>query len=110
MDIKLENIKDVALVVVGGKINMDNCNELRDAFKKILKEGKTKVLIDFNKVDFIDSSGIASLIEMFQNLEKVGGQMRLCHVNKNIIGLFEITKVHKLFGMFENREEALKEF
>ncbi|MBF0477878.1 MAG: STAS domain-containing protein [Candidatus Omnitrophica bacterium] len=110
MDIKLDNINGVAIVTVGGNINMDNCNELRDAFKKVLKDGKTKVLIDLAKVVFIDSSGIASLIEMFQNLEKVGGKMRLCHVNKNIIGLFEITKVHKLFGIFENREEALKEF
>ena len=45
---------------------------------------------------------------MFQNLEKVGGRMRLCHVNKRNIGVFEITKVHKLFGIFENREDALK--
>ncbi|MBF0486032.1 MAG: STAS domain-containing protein [Candidatus Omnitrophica bacterium] len=110
MDIKVEKINDIALVTLSGELNMDNSNTLREAFKKILKEMNTKVLVDFEKLSFIDSSGIATLIEMFQNLEKVKGRLCLCQVNKRIIGIFEITKVHKLFGIFENRQEALRSF
>ncbi len=108
MDIKTENINDIALVVMAGELNMESSNSLREAFKKILKEKKKKVLVDFDKVSFIDSSGIATLIEMFQNMAKVNGRMCLCHVNKKILGVFEITKVHKLFSIFESHEEALR--
>jgi len=108
VNIKIEKINDNVIVKLEGELNMNYSNMLRETFKKILKDGNIKVLIDFEKVGFIDSSGIATLLEMFQNLEKVGGRMRLCHVNKRNIGVFEITKVHKLFGIFENREDALK--
>ncbi|MBF0593376.1 MAG: STAS domain-containing protein [Candidatus Omnitrophica bacterium] len=108
MDIKVEKINDVVLVVLAGELNMDNSNALREVFKKSLKEANKKVLVDFEKLSFIDSSGIATLIEMFQNLGKISGRLCLCNVNKKIIGVFEITKVHKLFGIFASREEALK--
>lgn len=109
MNVKFEKIRDIVIVKLDGEINMTNSNELRERFKTILREGQSKVLLDFEKVDFIDSSGIATLIEMFRNLGKVGGRMCLCQVNKKIINVLEITKVHKLFTIFENREEALKE-
>jgi anti-anti-sigma regulatory factor len=48
------------------------------------------------------------LIEMFQRLEAVAGKFRLCNVNKKIRGIFEITKVHKLIGMYDSREAALQ--
>ncbi|MBF0330843.1 MAG: STAS domain-containing protein [Candidatus Omnitrophica bacterium] len=108
MEIKIENINDIVLVLLSGELNMDSSNALREAFKKILKENKKKVLVDFDKVSFIDSSGIATLIEMFQNMGKINGRMCLCHVNKKIVGVFEITKVHKLFSMFESHDEALR--
>lgn len=110
MDIKIETLSDIAIAIVEGELNMNNSGVLRDFFKDIIKNGSTKVLIDFEKVSFIDSSGIATLIELFQSLEKVGGLMRLCHVNKMVLGVLEITKVHKLFGIYANREEALRDF
>ncbi|MBF0571478.1 MAG: STAS domain-containing protein [Candidatus Omnitrophica bacterium] len=110
MDVKTEKINDVALVVLAGELNMDNSNTLRVAFKKILKENSRKILVDFEKLVFIDSSGIATLIEMFQNLGKLNGRMCLCNVNKRIIGVFEVTKVQKLFNIFVTREEALRSF
>ncbi|MBF0503630.1 MAG: STAS domain-containing protein [Candidatus Omnitrophica bacterium] len=110
MVVRLEKINDVALVTLEGDLNMDNSNVLRENFKKILKENNKKVLVDLEKVSFIDSSGIATLIEMFQNLEKINGRMCLSGVNKRIIGVFEVTRVHKLFSMVASREEALRSF
>lgn len=109
MYIKLEKIRDVVVVRLDGEINMTNSNELRERFMMLLKEGQIKILINFEKVSFIDSSGIATLIEMFRNLGKVGGRLCLCNVNKKIVSVLEITKVHKLFTIFETREDALKE-
>ena len=108
MDIKFEKINDIRLVVLEGELNMESTHKLRETFKKVLKESNAKVLIDFAKVPFIDSSGIAVLIEISQNLAKVNGRMCLCHVNKDIINVLEITKVHKLFKIFETHQEALR--
>ncbi|MBF0569177.1 MAG: STAS domain-containing protein [Candidatus Omnitrophica bacterium] len=108
MDIALEKINDITLVSLKGELNMENTHRLRGTFKKILKEKKAKVLIDFDDVPFIDSSGIALLIEIVQSFGKANGRMCLCHINSKILSVFEITKVSKLFGIYDSHEEALR--
>ncbi|MEI6437219.1 MAG: STAS domain-containing protein [Candidatus Omnitrophota bacterium] len=110
MDIKLEKINDIQLIVLDGELNMESTHKFKETFKAILKERNAKVIIDFAKVPFIDSSGIAALIEVCQNLGKVNARACLCHVNKKIVNVFEITKVHKLFKIFESHQEALRSF
>jgi anti-sigma B factor antagonist len=107
VDIKLEKNADVMQVKIIGEVNMNNSNNLREVFKSILKKGETKILIDFDKVDFIDSSGIATLIEMFRDLKKINGRFILCHVNQKILNVLEITKVYKLFGIYDNNEKGI---
>jgi serine/threonine-protein kinase RsbW len=109
MQMQLEKVNEVTVVVLEGEINVTNSNELRNQFIKITQTGCKKVVVDFVKVTFIDSSGLATLIEMFQRLEGSAGKLRLCNVNKKIRGIFEITKVHKLISIFDSREDALKD-
>ncbi|MBF0486037.1 MAG: STAS domain-containing protein [Candidatus Omnitrophica bacterium] len=110
VEISLEKINDITLVSLNGELNLDNTHRVREAFKKILKQRKAKVLLDFDNVPFIDSSGIALLIEIVQAFGKSNGAMCLCHVNKKILSVFEITKVSKLFNIFDSHEEALRSF
>jgi len=75
-----------------------------------MKNGEKKVLIDLSGVTYIDSSGLATLIEMFQRLKKIGGKLRLSSMNEKVKNVFEITKLYKLFEVFDTREAALRDF
>ena len=105
---KKEN--DVAVLMWEGEINVRNANEARNTFTKLLQDGEKKILVDFEKVGFIDSSGLAVLIEVVQRLQKVNGQLRLCNVNREIRGIFEIVKIHKLVNIYDDRSAALEGF
>ncbi len=110
VNIQTEKANDVAIVVLEGEINISNATEVRNMFTKLLQSGEKRVLVDFQKVVFIDSSGLAVLIEMMQRLEKVNGRLRLCNANRRIKDIFEIVKIHKLFRIYDNRDEALGDF
>lgn len=111
MQIRTEINNGITMVVCGGEINLSNSSELRNTFKEILQRKETKVVFDFKDVFFIDSSGLATLIEMDQELKKVKGQIRLANINnKKVRGIFEITRLDKLFKIYESREDALKDF
>lgn len=110
MDIRMEKVNDIMIVVLGGEINVSNANEAKSKFAKLLQDGEKKILVDFEKVVFIDSSGLAVLIEMVQRLGKVNGKLRLCNVNRKIKGIFEIVKIHKLISIYDNRQAALEDF
>jgi len=89
---------------------VDDSILLRNSFLKVLKEGAKEVMVDFEKVSFVGSAGLATLIEMMQLLRKAGGKLGCCNINNNIRGLFEITKIHKLITIYDNRSLALKSF
>ncbi len=110
VNIQTEKANDVAIVVLEGEINISNATEVRNMFTKLLQNGEKRVLVDFQKVVFIDSSGLAVLIEMMQRLKKVNGRLRLCNANRRIKDIFEIVKIHKLFRIYDNRDEALGDF
>ncbi|MDP8266575.1 MAG: STAS domain-containing protein [Candidatus Aceula meridiana] len=110
MNIKQEQINDVVVCVMDGEINISNSPELRKFFDDVLKTNTKKVIFDFSFVPYIDSSGLATLIEMFQRLKKVGGALRLCSMSEKIKNIFELTKLTKLFDISETRENALKDF
>ena len=110
MNFKVEQLNDVHLVVLEGEINVNNAIEFKGAFSKVIESGGKLVLVDFENVIFIDSSGLAVLIDTVRCLQEVDGQLRLCNVNRKIKGIFEITKMHKLMHICDSRESGLKEF
>lgn len=105
-----EKSNDVLVCALEGEINITNSPELRKAFEDIIRRNEKKVLVDFSSVSYIDSSGLATLIEMFQRLKKIGGRLRFSDMDQKIKNIFEITKLHKLFEIFETRDAALKDF
>ena len=110
MAIHTEKENDVVIVAMEGEINVTNANGVREALTKLLAQGERKFLIDFKLVDFVDSSGLAVLIEMVQKLSKVNGKLRVFNVKSKIREIFEIVKIHKLISIHDDRAAALKDF
>ncbi|MBU1147767.1 MAG: STAS domain-containing protein [Candidatus Omnitrophica bacterium] len=110
MKIKEEKSNDVVICVPEGEINISNSPELRKAFDALIKRNEKKVLVDFSGVPYIDSSGLATMVEMFQRLKKIGGRLRFNSMKSKVKSVFELTKLHRLFEIFEDRSSALKDF
>lgn len=110
MEIKEEKLNDAVICVLKGEVNINNSPDLRKAFEGMIKRGEKKVVVDFTGVSYIDSSGLATLIEMFQRLKKIGGGLRFSNMEQKVKNIFEVTKLHKLFEIFDTREAALRDF
>jgi anti-sigma B factor antagonist len=108
--IREEKSNDVVMCILEGDININNSPELRKIFDGIIKRNEKKVLVDFSGVTYIDSSGLATLIEMFQRLKKIDGALRFCNMNQKVKNVFEVTRLHKLFEIFDTKDMALKDF
>jgi len=110
MKIAQEKREDVTIFLPEEDVNITTSPELRKAFDGVMGQGVKKILIDFSKVPYIDSSGLATLVELLQRLRKVDGKLKICSLSSRIVNVFEITKLHKLFDIVEDKETALKSF
>jgi anti-sigma B factor antagonist len=100
------NEKDGVLIIqVDGEININTSPELKKSFDQV---SASRVVINMEKVGYIDSSGLATLVELLKKLRNKSGALYLTHVSDKVKSLFEITKLDKLFGIYATDDEVFK--
>ena len=99
---------DVMICCIKGEINIDTVSELKNVFKGILDKNYRKVLLNFDEVEYIDSLGIAALIELAKSLGEMQGVMLLSNLSPNIRPIFGITKLERVFHIYDTEEDALR--
>jgi anti-sigma B factor antagonist len=110
MAIKTESKKGLTVCHVEGEIDINTAPDIKKSFEKILTKKDPKVIINFSKVTYVDSSGLATLVEILKNMRAYGGRLRLTNLSPKIKSLFEITKLEKLFEIMAEEEEAISTF
>lgn len=106
MEARVSEQAGVAILQVSGEINISTSPELRKAFEKNTSK---KVVVDLEKVSYIDSSGLATLVEMLKKMRSQGGSLGLSGMTDKVRSLFEITKLDKLFLVYKTQAEAVNQ-
>ncbi len=110
MQIKIEEKDGVRICYAEGDIDINSSPQVKKVFDKISQEKSEKVLINLKGVGYIDSSGLATLVEILKNFRNHDGKLKLCNLSNKVKSLFEITKLEKLFDITDTEEEAVKAF
>jgi anti-anti-sigma factor len=63
------------------------------------------IIVDFQDVTFMDSSGLGALVLSLKTVRSAGGKLLICSINEQIKMLFELTDMDRVFEIFNNREE-----
>ena len=82
----------------------------RTAIRRLLGEGRNKILLNLAGVGYIDSSGIGELVSSFTAVKKEGGTLKLLNLTQKIQDLLAITKLLTVFDVFEDEGEALSSY
>jgi anti-sigma B factor antagonist len=101
---------DVTIIEVEGQLIVGNRQELKTLVLDAIDKGATKVLVDFARTGYIDSSGLGVLVSLAKKIREGGGDLRLANLNDDLQTLFELTKLDTLFQISQTREHALESF
>jgi anti-sigma B factor antagonist len=97
---------DVALVVVRGELDMATAPQLRETLAAVLRECR-HVVVDLERVDFVDSFGIGILLGGLKRARGQGGGLVLVCTSRTVLRPFEITGLDRVFSIHDRREGAL---
>jgi anti-sigma B factor antagonist len=104
-------VEGVSIVDLRGRIDFgDGSTRLREILGDLVTRGKTKVLLNMKDVDFVDSSGIGEMVRGHVQLAKIGGQLKLVNLSKHVNMLLQVTRLNKVFEIFEDELEGIKSF
>jgi anti-sigma B factor antagonist len=102
---------DVTVLDMSGKITIgEGSVALRTAIRRLLEEGKKRILLNLSGISYIDSSGIGELVSSYTAINKEGGQLKLLNLTQKIQDLLTITKLLTVFDVYDNEAEALNSF
>lgn len=102
---------DVTVLDLNGKVTIgEGSVALRTTIRRLLGEGKNKILLNLGGVGYIDSSGIGELVSSFTAVNKEGGTLKLLNLTQKIQDLLAITKLLTVFDVFEDEGTALASY
>ena len=110
MDITIRESGEVVIMDINGEIDLYNAPDIKESIKAQIESGKTNIIINLDKVSYIDSSGIGVLISSLSNLKKAGGSLKIINVYASVRKVFELTKLTSFFDIYDGETEALSSY
>ncbi len=109
VEISIERIDAGILLLLKGDVDMNSSPDVRTSLGAAFKQSGSKaLLIDLSGVRYMDSSGIATLVEAMQNCMKQGMRLRLVQLSPPVRDVFELARLASVFEIFPNVGEASK--
>jgi anti-sigma B factor antagonist len=96
---RVERQGDALRLILEGEIDMYVAPSLRDVLHQLIAEKPKEIVVDLKNVPFIDSSGVATLVEAVRRLKGTNSTLRVENPSQPVRYTFEITQLAKIFGL-----------
>jgi anti-sigma B factor antagonist len=103
---KMEN--NTSVIEIQGEINAFAENALMDAYTQASTQGARVVILDFSKLDYMNSSGIGLLVTLLIRVRRQNQRLLACGLNEHYRQIFELTRLNEAIVIYPSVAEALK--
>lgn len=110
MDVTVDHGETAVVVTPKGDVDASSAPQLRATLDDLLVQGVHNFVIDLSSVEFLDSSGIATLVQLFKRVRIGEGDVRVCGLQAKVQRVFALIRLDRVFDTFEGRAEALASF
>ncbi len=107
-DLKIETrmVNGKPVLDLTGEVDSYNAPKLRERMVTLIDEGNADLLINMTGVDYIDSTGLGTLVAGLKRASEKNGAIRIVCPNEQIFKVFNITGLVKVFAIFDNEQAA----
>lgn len=110
MDLPVDMVGQVVVLKLQGRLDILSIKDLKNKIKSLVHERKVRIVLDMEQIDFIDSAGLGGLAAFFRVVKEAGGGIKIAALQEQVWAIFELTRLHLLFEVFDNATSAVKSF
>ena len=110
MEIKERQLEGIRILDLKGSLVAGEACQLLRETALVGEETKPRVVMNLAEVDYIDSSGLGSLVNCFTTLERWGGGLRILNPSERDMELMVLTKLSTVFQVFNNEQDSVNSF
>ena len=106
LEIHTETSEDTVTLRLAGDIGYSEATNLREALRAAQSNSPAKLIVDLSQVDYMNTPGLATLVEALQNTRRRNARMVLCGLTTKVRAIFDIAKLNKVFTIVDSLESA----
>jgi anti-sigma B factor antagonist len=110
LEIQNREKEGVTILDLKGRLVVGGANTLREKVNEQVAQGNSQLVLNLKDVDYIDSTGLGTMVICYTSLQKTGGGLKLVHLNRRNIELLLLTKLSTVFQIFAEEQEAVNSF
>ena len=110
MPILIKTTNDVTVLAFEGKLDTLTSPDAEQQLTRLIEEGEKRFLVNFEKLDYINSAGLCVLLVVAKQLKEIDGELRICSPNEIVREVFDISGFTTIFKIFGSESEALDGF
>lgn len=105
-----EEIKknEICLLKLKGRLDVKSIKKIKGHIKLLAKQRLVNIVLDMEHIYFIDSLGLGSLVYCLRFVKQSGGDIKIASLQAQIRALFELTRLYRIFQIFDDAETAVK--
>ncbi|TPQ29084.1 STAS domain-containing protein [Methylomonas sp. EFPC3] len=108
MKLELEKNHGLSVVTIREpRVDAHNSAELKDYLAQLIESGENRILVRLADVRFIDSSGLGALLSAYKRTAADAGQFALSNVQPQVLSMFEITRLNRVFEIYADAADML---
>lgn len=104
--IQSEKLPDGVVLAPSGEIDLSRSPSMRAQVAEVMKTAPKRLVIDLSGVPYMDSSGVATLVEALQSTRKCGAKLLLCALTPRVRSILEISRLDTVFTIVADRAAA----
>ena len=108
MELEVDRRVNYSILKIKGDVDLYSSPQVRKQIIPLVDKKNANLLVDFAGVTYMDSSGVATLVEALQLTNKNGGKLRLFNLAQPIKDVFELSRLDKVFDICENEQQVLE--
>jgi anti-anti-sigma factor len=111
LEITQREMNGIYLLTLNGRLALgQESGGLRTMIDNLLASGATRIILNLEHVNYVDSAGLGALIEMHRKTKAKGGSLKLCHLGPNLQRALELARLLPIFETCPTETAALASF
>ncbi|MBI2842442.1 MAG: STAS domain-containing protein [Armatimonadetes bacterium] len=109
LQISTKTLEGIPVIGLSGEVDAYTCSRFRDTMIDVIEEGNANIVVSMKDVEYIDSSGLGTLVGGLKRASEKGGKIAVVCSSPQIRKVFEITGLEKVFPLFRSERDAALE-
>lgn len=110
MELTTRSFDTITIIELSGRFDKYAAPPVVECLERATAAPPAHIVVNMAAVPFVDSTGLATLVQGLKRARRWGGELHLCGLQQPVYMLFELTRLDKAFNIFVNEEHALQAF